>query len=121
MMCYSYAMGMNDDILSLRRQGFAVERDGANFTLAFAAEKAADWEKFVSRHLRLSNTIRTRLSGRLMRPAFLSFIDGRQPICFIQDPLNTSSIPLRSQISEPRGRPETRRRFADGPSPGGKR
>ena len=71
--------------------------------------------------VRLSNTIRTRLSGRLMRPAFLSFIDGRQPICFIQDCLNTSSIPLRSQISEPRGRPETRRRFADGPSPFKKR
>ena len=71
--------------------------------------------------LRLSNTLRTRLSGRLMRPAFLSFIDGRQPICFIQDCLNTSSIPFRSQISEPRGRPETRHRFADGPSPGGKR
>lgn len=51
MMCYSYAMGMNDDILSLRDHGFAVERDGANFTLAFAAEKAAEWEKFVSRHL----------------------------------------------------------------------
>ena len=45
MMCYSYAMGMNDDILTLCRQGFAVERDGENFTLAFAAEKAAQWEQ----------------------------------------------------------------------------
>jgi len=70
---------------------------------------------------RLSNTIRTRLSRRLMRPAFLSFIDGRQPICFIQDCLNASSILRRSKISEPRGRSETRHRFADGLSPFKKR
>ena len=74
-----------------------------------------------AQHRRLSNTIRTRLLRRLMRSAFLSFIDGRQPICFIQDPLNASSILRRSKISEPRGRSETRHRFADGLSPFKKR
>ena len=66
---------------------------------------------------RLSDIIQTRLSGRLIRSVFLLFIDGRQPICFIQDCLSEPSIPLRSQISEPRDRPEARRRLADGLSP----
>ncbi len=49
----------------------------------------------LSRH-RLSDIIRTRLSGRLIRSDCLLFIDGRQPICFTQDCLNGSSIPHRS-------------------------
>jgi len=36
---------------------------------------------------------------RLIDSGFLLLIDGRQPICFLKDCLNQSSIPLGLQIS----------------------
>ena len=57
--------------------------------------------------------IRIRLSGHLICSGCLLLIDGRQPIGFVKDCLNQSSIPLRSQISEPCDRSEARRSFAD--------
>ena len=84
-----------------------------NTLKAYGTDLCLFWT-FLKRVVRLSNTIRTRLSGRLMRPAFLSFIDGRQPICFRKASLSQPSNPRRSEISEVWGRTKARRRFADG-------
>ena len=65
----------------------------------------------------LNDIIRTRPSVRLIGSGNLLFIDGRQPICFIKNCLNQSSIPLGSKISDPLDRFETRRHFADGLPP----
>ena len=51
---------------------------------------------------------------RLIVSCFDLFIDGHQPICFINFCMRQSSIPLGSKISEPLGRIEARRRFEDG-------
>ncbi len=52
-MCHSYVMGIDDSILSLNGQGFAVARDGDNYTVSFHKGKAEVWENFISNHLRL--------------------------------------------------------------------
>lgn len=49
--CYSYVMGMKDEIFSLEEQGFTVCRDGENYTVTFPKESAPLWEDFVSSHL----------------------------------------------------------------------
>ena len=50
-LCYSYVMGMKDEIFSLKEQGFTVCRDGENYTVTFPKESAPLWEAFVSSHL----------------------------------------------------------------------
>ncbi len=50
-LCYSYVIGMDDSILSLKAKGFDVKSDGDNYTVAFPKCKAVIWEAFVSKHL----------------------------------------------------------------------
>ena len=50
-LCYSYVMGMKDEIFSLKEQGFTVCRDGENYTVTFPKELTSLWEAFVSSHL----------------------------------------------------------------------
>lgn len=49
--CYSYVMGMDDRIFSLKQDGFHIERDGENYTAAFPKYLAFVWENFISSHL----------------------------------------------------------------------
>ena len=73
-----------------------------------------EFQIFFRLFLSLNNIIRIRLSGCLIVPGILLFIDGRQPIGFRKAFLCQPSIPLRSKIFELRGRSEARHRFADG-------
>ena len=50
-MYYSYAMGVGEDILLLQAEGFEIQRDGGNYTVAFPREKCSVWESFISEHL----------------------------------------------------------------------
>lgn len=52
-LCYSYVMGMDDSILSLKEKGFDVKSDGDNYAVAFPKCKAVIWEEFISNHLQL--------------------------------------------------------------------
>ncbi len=52
-LCYSYVMGIDDSILSLKEEGFDVKSDGDNYTVKFPKYKAVDWERFISEHLKL--------------------------------------------------------------------
>lgn len=51
--CYSYVMGIDNSILSLRNQGFNIKPDGDNYTVSFPKYKAAVWEEFITNHLQL--------------------------------------------------------------------
>ena len=55
---------------------------------------------FIIKDFSLTNIIRTRSSGRIFAPDFISFFDGRQPICIIQFRLTQNSTPEESEISE---------------------
>ena len=50
-LCYSYAMGMSDDIYELEKDGFIIEKDNSDFRVIFNKELAPKWEKFVTNHL----------------------------------------------------------------------
>lgn len=52
-LCYSYVMGANDRIFSLKEDGFTVERDGENYTVSFPKYKAFLWEGFMRKHLQV--------------------------------------------------------------------
>ena len=52
-MYYSFVMGTDDTIRDLSKQGFTIEEDGENFTVAFPADKATVWEDFIISHLDL--------------------------------------------------------------------
>ncbi len=52
-MCYSYVMGIDDSILSLKEQGFDVKPDGSNYTVSFPKYNSVIWENFISNHLQL--------------------------------------------------------------------
>ncbi len=51
-MFYSYAMGLDDSVLTLENQGFTVNRDKDNYTVSFPKEKAKTWETFILERLR---------------------------------------------------------------------
>lgn len=51
--CYSYVMGTDDSVLSLKEQGFDVKSDGANYTVSFPEYKSTLWEDFIAKHLQL--------------------------------------------------------------------
>ena len=51
--CYSYVMGIDNSILSLRNQGFNITPDGNNYTVSFPQYKATVWEEFITNHLQL--------------------------------------------------------------------
>ena len=48
----------------------------------------------------LNDIIRIRSTVRIFAPDFISFFDGRQPICIIQFCLTQKSTPVESKISE---------------------
>lgn len=50
-LCYSYVMGIKDEILPLGEKGITVNRDGENYTATFSKELIPVWEAFVSAHL----------------------------------------------------------------------
>ena len=52
-MCYSYVMGIDDSILSLKEQGFDVNPDGSNYTVSFPKCCSALWEDFIKSRLQL--------------------------------------------------------------------
>ena len=52
-MCYSYVMGLDDSVLSLKDRGFDVKPDGENYTVIFPEKLSAEWENFISSHLKL--------------------------------------------------------------------
>lgn len=52
-MCYSYVMGIDNKIYTLRDSGFIIERFGNHYGVAFSKEKADEWEQFISRYLEL--------------------------------------------------------------------
>ena len=52
-MYYSYAMGVGSGIEALEGQGFAIEKFGDEYGVAFPAEKACVWEQFITNYLQL--------------------------------------------------------------------
>lgn len=50
-MYYSYVMGIDDRILSLRDSGFTIEEFNRSYGVAFPKEKADKWEHFISQYL----------------------------------------------------------------------
>lgn len=52
-LCYSYVMGMDDSVLSLKDWGFDVKPDGENYTVIFPEKLSVEWENFVSSQLKL--------------------------------------------------------------------
>lgn len=50
-MYYSYAMGVDDSVEQLSKEGFLIERDGGNYKVSFPADRAARWEGFISERL----------------------------------------------------------------------
>ena len=63
--------------------------------------------------LSLSDIIRTRSTGRIFAPDFISFFDGRQPTCITQFRLTQKSTPVESKISERIYEDDVRRHLAD--------
>lgn len=51
--CYSYAMGMNSDILSLEAEKFIIENDNHAFRVTFDKTLASKWEEYVYKHLNI--------------------------------------------------------------------
>ena len=50
-MCYSYVMGIDSSILSLKNENFEIQSDGENYTAAFPEDKREIWEEFITAHL----------------------------------------------------------------------
>lgn len=50
-MYYSYAMGMNEEIYELEKDGFIIEKDDNDFRITFNKKLANKWEEFVYEHL----------------------------------------------------------------------
>ena len=65
-MCYSYVMGMDDSVLSLKDRGFDVKRDGENYIVIFTKDKAPIWEDFISEHLQLEYWNEYFIDGRIV-------------------------------------------------------
>ncbi|MDE6567602.1 MAG: hypothetical protein K2K70_07710 [Lachnospiraceae bacterium] len=52
-MCYSYVMGIGNEINKLKDKGFFVEEFGDNYGVSFSKEKANEWESFIVQHLEI--------------------------------------------------------------------
>ena len=52
-MYYSYAMGMNEEIYELEKEGFIIEKDDNDFMITFSKDMANKWEDFVYKHLKV--------------------------------------------------------------------
>lgn len=52
-MYYSYAMGMNEEIYELEKEGFIIEKDDNDFMITFNKDMANKWEDFVYKHLKV--------------------------------------------------------------------
>lgn len=44
--CYSYAMGIDENVLLLERDGFEIKKDGENYCVSFGIDLADTWEEF---------------------------------------------------------------------------
>lgn len=49
--CYSYVMGMSDEIYELEKYSFIIEKDNNDFRVTFSKELSSKWEEFVTNHL----------------------------------------------------------------------
>lgn len=52
-MNHSYVMGVTSSILTLKEQGFIIEKDGDNYMVSFDKDKSPIWEEFISKNLKL--------------------------------------------------------------------
>lgn len=52
-MYYSYAMGMNEEMYELEKEGFIIEKDDNDFMITFNKDMANKWEDFVYKHLKV--------------------------------------------------------------------
>ena len=50
--CYSYAMGFDENVLMLERNGFEIKKDGENYCVSFGIDLADTWEEFVRTNLK---------------------------------------------------------------------
>lgn len=50
-MYYSYVMGIDDSILSLKSKGFIIDKVGKNYQVSFSEDNAEYWEDFIKKHL----------------------------------------------------------------------
>ena len=50
-MYYSYVMGIDDSILSLKDKGFVIEKVESNYQVTFSKENAQIWEDFIKNYL----------------------------------------------------------------------
>lgn len=50
-MYYSYVMGIDGSIKTLKNHGFTIESEGNNFMVSFPNDKAEIWEEFIIKHL----------------------------------------------------------------------
>lgn len=50
-MYYSYVMGIDDSILSLKDKGFLIEKVESNYQVTFSEENAQIWEDFIKNYL----------------------------------------------------------------------
>ena len=48
---YSYVMGIDDSILSLKDKGFVIEKVESNYQVTFSKENAQIWEDFIKNYL----------------------------------------------------------------------
>lgn len=48
---YSYVMGIDKNILELKKRGFCIEKRGDNYVVAFTKDKADVWENFIANNL----------------------------------------------------------------------
>lgn len=53
-MYYSYAMGIGENIYSLKDHGFIIKRRDSGFQVSFPKEKAKIWEDFVMANLEIN-------------------------------------------------------------------
>lgn len=48
MICYSYVMGVSDEIKKLEQYGFKIQNKGNNYMISFPQDKSIIWEEYIS-------------------------------------------------------------------------
>lgn len=54
-MYYSYAVGIDNSILTLCEHNFTIESDSDNYQISFPIEEAKTWETFIMQHLKVGH------------------------------------------------------------------
>lgn len=49
--CISYAMGVDDSIYDLKKDGFEITEDDGDYKVRFNSDKASIWEKYITDHI----------------------------------------------------------------------